>query len=260
MSPSSVSRAESRHAQRRRVAEAVDVGLACEHALVAEHVAVVGIPELVADVVDAVAMPDHAAFEATHVDVIADRGNQPVVAGARDIGRAIDLVPGQHGRARHECRDAVVRDREDCAIQRVRAHARREAHVAAARERDLRPAVHPGERELVPRIDEVRVRDLRIDVPDLRPVPGIGQEFRRDVPERVARHDDVTAGRIGRHRNDAAVDALVLPVGDASRHGHREGDRCDCCGHERAQGVRNRSSRTMPCEMLPYCRVSRRIV
>ena len=80
MSPSSVSRAESTTRSVAGSPSAVDVGLAREQALVAEHVAVVGIPELVADVVDAVAVADRAVGEAAHVDVVADRGDQAVVA------------------------------------------------------------------------------------------------------------------------------------------------------------------------------------
>ena len=47
----------------------------------------------------------------------------------------------------------------------------------------------------VARIDEVRILDVRVDVPDLRPQPGIAQEHGGDAPQRVAALDGVGLGR-----------------------------------------------------------------
>ena len=99
MSPSSVSRAESMTRSVAGSPDAVDVGFARENALVAEHVAVVRILQLVADVIDGVAVAGRAVGQAADVDVVADRRDQAVVARVRDVGRTLDLVRRQHGRA-----------------------------------------------------------------------------------------------------------------------------------------------------------------
>ncbi len=209
------------HDQHRgRIAGALEIGLAREQALVAEHVAVVRVLQLVADVIDAVAGAEGGAAEAAHVDLLARRGREPVVAAVRDVRRALDLLLREHGRPLHECRDVIVRDRVDRLRQRMLAHARRQARGATLRDGHARLPVHPGERERVARIDQVRVRDLRVDVPDLRPVPGVGEELRGDVPQRVARLHHVGRGRVRRHRDDAAVDALLA----GGRHCDRERD------------------------------------
>ena len=66
-----------------------------------------------------------------------------------------------------------------------------------------------GEHELVAGIDEMRIPDLRIVLPDLRPQPRLLQEARGDVPQRVALPDDV------------AVRMLVRPLdgGGINREG-----------------------------------------
>src|SRR5688500_19278775 len=108
--------------------------------------------QLITDVVDAVAVADRGVREAARVDVVADRGDQAMVASMRDVGRALDLVPGEHGGPLHERRDSLVRDRGECFRQRVLAYPRRESARAAARDGDLRPTVDPGARQLVARI------------------------------------------------------------------------------------------------------------
>src|SRR3546814_12902779 len=62
-------------------------------------------------------------------------------------------------------------------------------------------AVEIGQADDVARIDQVRVGDLRVGLPDLRPQPWMLQELARDVPRGVAAHDDIGIGVI-------ATDAL----------------------------------------------------
>ena len=76
----------------------LEVGLAGEDALVAEHVAVVRILQFVADVIDAVAAAGRNFGQAAHVNVVADRRGEPVIAAVRDVGRALDLLLRQHRR------------------------------------------------------------------------------------------------------------------------------------------------------------------
>ena len=57
--------------------------------------------------------------------------------------------------------------------------------------RDARLAVEVSEAENVTREDQVRVLDLRIRLPDLRPEPRLPEEAAGNVPERVALLDDI---------------------------------------------------------------------
>ena len=91
--------------------------------------------------------------------------------------------------------------------------------TAAVAERDARLAVDVHELQHVARINEVRVLDLGIDVPDFGPIPGVAQEHLGDVPQRVAGFHDVLVGGIRGQRDVAAGGdgALALLCGRADR-------------------------------------------
>ena len=55
-------------------------------------------------------------------------------------------------------------------------------------------AVAEGQRNDVAGVDQVRVIDLRVDAPDLRPYPWVPEEHGRDIPERVAAFHGITHG------------------------------------------------------------------
>ena len=114
------------------------------------------------------------------------------------------------------------------------------------------------QRQHVTGIDEVRVLDLRIDLPDLGPEPRILEEHRGDVPERVAALHGVVHGRVGadelrRGRSRSATGASFSAATAASvavrssavlstsarRDGGAEGERLACTGG----GGANRSRR-----------------
>src|SRR5690606_21181741 len=115
-----------------------------------------------------------------------------------------DLVLRENRGAGQERLDRRVGNRGDRAVERRAAQPRLEAGSAAALQADLRLAVRAvGERKHVARIDKVRVRDLRVDVPDLGPQPRVTQEHGRDVPERIATLYGVALG-------GARVDQVAL--------------------------------------------------
>ena len=63
--------------------------------------------------------------------------------------------------------------------------------------RRLWAALAGDDLQLVARIDPVRILDVRVEAPDLRPVPGVVEKLLRQVPQRVALLDDVDVGRVG---------------------------------------------------------------
>ncbi len=110
----------------------------------------------------------------------------------------------EQARAADEVHQQVIGNRADRAVEIGGADLGRQPHGADRFEGNARLAVDVAEIQHVARIDQVRVADRRVDVPDLRPVPGIIEVHARNVPQRVAFLDDITLG--SRRRN---------------RHGHR---------------------------------------
>jgi hypothetical protein len=186
--------------QRSRVADAIDTALADVNALVAEHRVVVRVDELVAEVHDVV----DGALRAVRVAPIevAPRAADQAVAVLDDIGQARQLLFLEHDRARQERPNLGIRNRRDCALERQLADARREAldtaaaaHSGTALQLNRGPAVvQINERQRVARIDKVRILDLRVDLPDLGPIPRVAEKLRSDIPERVATLHDVGFG------------------------------------------------------------------
>ena len=150
-------------------------------------------------------------------------------------GRVLDLVLVEQPRAADEVHQQVVRDRADRAVERRRAHFRRQAHGAGALERHARLAVDVAEIQHVAGIDQVRIGDVRVDVPDLRPVPRVLEVHRGDVPQRVAPLDHVPLGRglRDRHRHRAARLGLRQR---GSRDGEAGADACARNGGRQHQG------------------------
>ena len=123
------------------------------------------------------------------------------VADTDDVRLVSDFVPRQQPGAADEGHQEVVGDRADRFAQGLRSHLRREPHVTRTPDRDARAPVDVDEMQHVTRIDEMRVLDHRVDVPDFGPIPGVAQEHRGDVPQRVAALDDIGVRRIGRERH-----------------------------------------------------------
>ena len=91
-------------------------------------------------------------------------------------------------------RDRVDRDRRESSLRSRgcrRAPLYCEMHHAGVAVGAVRQRQH------VTGIDEVRVLDLRIDLPDLRPEPRVLEEHRGDVPQRVAALHGVVHRRVG---------------------------------------------------------------
>jgi hypothetical protein len=120
-----------------------------------------------------------------------------------DVWQIVDLILVEDSRPRQECGDRLEGNRGDGFLEWFGANARRQAIHAAAALGDLRPAfelndgapvIQVRQRQDVAGENQVRVLDLRIDLPDFRPIPRVAQEHRCDVPERVAALHDVSLG------------------------------------------------------------------
>ena len=107
-------------------------------------------------------------------------------------GERVDL---DQRRAAREIAEGVDRNRRNAGVQRQIAHARRQALDAQAGTANLRAPVDPDQQQLVAGEDQMRVVDLRIDVPDLGSKPWIAQKVAGDVPQRVAFLHHVFQGR-----------------------------------------------------------------
>ncbi|MOA21712.1 hypothetical protein D3C78_1422190 [compost metagenome] len=74
------------------------------------------------------------------------------------------------------------------------AHLRRQLDGAArgaAIEGQARLAIDVDEAQGIARVDQVRVLDLRVGMPELRPLPRLAEELARDIPERVTLGDGI---------------------------------------------------------------------
>src|SRR5699024_10049511 len=105
-------------------------------------------------------------------------GNQLAVGERDDIGRFVQGFFVDQPRAFQELVQSVVRDGRDG--QLFHADTRRKAYQSTV-----------SEEQDVARIDQMWVFDIRVFVPDLRPIPWIGKIDRRNAPERIAGLDCV---------------------------------------------------------------------
>jgi len=126
------------------------------------------------------------AGKAADVDHLARGIEQALFFQPDHVRQRLDLV--EHGQLLEEGLDVRQRDRID--------------RIARARLRvtgDLGAAVDVGQAEHVTRVDQVRVLDLRVGLPDFRPQPRLLEEAGRDVPQGVALADRVGRRMIPAH-------------------------------------------------------------
>ena len=143
------------------------------------------------------------------------------------------------------------------------AQARRKARTAVLRNAHVGiTAGAISQRQHVTRIDQVRIFDLRVDLPDLRPEPRVLEEHRGDVPKRVATPHGVVHGRIradelrGLRRRFARapsfIPAIAASVAVRSSAAGRLGGR-RCCGcrtrrrHRSSAGAARQPTATGSC-------------
>ncbi len=119
-----------------------------------------------------------------------------------DVRQVVEVLVDDPG-TRQERRDRFIRNRRNRFLEGFGADARRQTLEAAAAARDLRAAfelndgpavVQISERQNVAGENQVRVFDLRVDLPDLRPNPRVAQKHRCDVPQRIAALHHVGVG------------------------------------------------------------------
>ncbi len=104
------------------------------------------------------------------VDRVASARNHVLIAKRDDVWRVMHLLVGEYGRAREEGGNCGVGNRRDRPIQRRTAQTGVEARGAALLEPNNRPTIFPERQcKRVTGIDQVRVGDLGVDIPDLRP-------------------------------------------------------------------------------------------
>ena len=158
-----------------------------------------------------VALARGDAFQPAHVGDLAMAAAQAVFLEADHVGQVVDA--GDDAQVLEEGLDLGQRHRVDRAIG-----ARTGLHA---------DAVEVGQADHVARIDQVRVLDLRVGLPDLRPQPRLAQERAGDVPQRVATLDHI------------AVRMAAAQFGGNRISGHRQ----QCSGKHRAQHVGARGPR-----------------
>ncbi len=140
-----------------------------------------------------------------HIKGVVKGVGEVVVAAVEYIGGLGQLgFVGDQGLLQ-ELADRLDRDCRNAGVDGLGADARRQldrlqagfdtaAQFASAVEHDALAAVDVDDGQFVTGVDQVRVLDLRVLVPDLRPVPGVAQEAGGDVPKGVALLHDVDLG------------------------------------------------------------------
>lgn len=127
---------------------------------------------------------------AAGVDAVAGAADDPLGVAGDDVRRAgegllvIDDAVGQQ-----EAVDLVQRDGRDGLGDRRAADLRRQldgpARFATV-QHQARLAIDVDQAEGVAGVDQVGILDLRVGVPEFRPLPWLAEEFPRDVPQGIA--------------------------------------------------------------------------
>jgi hypothetical protein len=123
---------------------------------------------------------------AARVDFIAGAADDMAVLARQHIRSVAQHARLDDPTAIEEGIDRLQRNRRDGAIERSGTHFGLELHIAPAIQHEARLAVHVYQVERIAGINEMRILDLRIVMPELRPAPGIFQEHIGDVPQRIA--------------------------------------------------------------------------
>ena len=167
---------------------------------VANHLAVIRVAQRICDVHHGEA-GILGRRKIAHVHFVAGACDLVHVAEREHVGRVTDVIVGHDRRPRQERGDGGIGNGRDGALERRAAQTRIQAHRTGLLEAHLRTAVGTErQRQRVTRINDVRIRNLRIDDPHLGPQPRIAQVHRGDAPERVAAFDRVVLGRTGLER------------------------------------------------------------
>ncbi len=128
-------------------------------------------------------------------------------AERQNVRQRTNLLGSEHRRPRQERLNRRVRDGRYSSVgcRAAQAGADPGAVTLLHDQADLGSSIGADrQRQGVTGINKVRIGDLRVDVPDLGPQPGVLQEHRRDTPKGVAPLDHVALGRRG--IENAAVD------------------------------------------------------
>src|SRR5258708_1868794 len=181
-----------------------------EDAVIPKDTIVVRIDQRIADTHHIVMRAEfRRARETARVNGISFGHDNMQVAGREDIGREFDLFPIEHAGLRHECGHRCVRNGGDGCVERLAADARFNPDAVAALQlaalqHDLRPAVDIDQAQSIAGVNQMRVVDLGIDLPDLRPEPGIPEENFGDAPQGIAALHHIAVGRIVGQRDTPA--------------------------------------------------------
>src|SRR5690606_8710729 len=147
-----------------------------------------------------VALAGLCVLQAQYIGVLAGAGTQAVVFQADYVGQLLEAV--HDGQVLQERLDVRQRNRPDRRF--------------LARPRLRGDAVQVGQAQHVTRVDQVRILDLRVGLPDFRPQPRLLQETRRDVPQRVTlfHHVGVRVRVVHFHRDGVGRDGQQRHGGD----------------------------------------------
>ena len=172
-----------------------------------------------------VALAGLGAGEALDVGDLALGAEQAVFLEADHVGQVLEFI--DHAQVLEERLDLRQRDAGD---RRLRARAF--LH---------RDAVQVGQRDHVARIDQVRVGDLRVGLPDLRPQPRALEELAGDIPQRVAPLHHIGVGVVAAHLGGDGVRG-----NGEQRSGQDRADRIHHGGHLPVFPLQVRSPGSVP--------------
>ena len=133
-------------------------------------------------------------MQVAHIEADAGAAEQVLVGDREDIGRLFGVAGLEDVRTAQKRRDHVQRDAGNGLTERGAAHLGREPDHAVALTAQHRPAIDEGQFEHVTGVDQVRILNLWIGLPDIRPTPRIAQKQGGNVPQGVAFLYDIGIG------------------------------------------------------------------
>ena len=149
---------------------------------------------------------------------VSGRADDVPVLEADDVRSRVELFLADDARTVQEQRShrvAAARSLFQLRGANVRLQSAADSSCGGFADAQARLAIDVGQVDDVARIDQVRVLDLPVCLPDFRPQPGLFQETRRDAPERVALL----------HRVAVRMAVVQFDIGGVDRQGQQQDDK-----------------------------------
>ena len=110
--------------------------------------------------------------------------DQAFTLGGHDVGRLVQFVLAEHPHVQKKRPNRLHGNGDDGICERLGPDPRRELERTPVPHQPRSP-VNVDQPQDIPGIDQVGVRNLRIDVPYLRPQPGLAEKTCRNIPARI---------------------------------------------------------------------------